>query len=87
MNDRNSYLGMAIIAIIAAIVIFALLQQPKEPEPTTSLGRAVEEISDGVEDAGRELDPDRTTGEKIGDAVEDAGEDIQDATDGDPDTN
>lgn len=87
MNDRNSYLGMAIIAIIAGIVIFALLQQPKEQESTTAVGRAVDEISDGVEDAGRELDPNRTTGEKIGDAVEDAGEEIQDATDNDPSTN
>lgn len=43
------------------------------------LDNAAESVSDGVEDAAEELDPNRTTGEKIGDAVEDAGQDIQDA--------
>jgi hypothetical protein len=78
MEHRNAYLGMAVIALVIAFIIAALLQ-PKDT-PTTSLGRAAEEISDGFEDAGRELDPNRTTGEKVGDAIEDIGEDIQDAS-------
>ena len=78
MDNRNTYLGFAVIAAIIAVIIFVLMQ-PRE-DSSTKLGRAADEISEGIEDAGRELDPNRTTGEKIGDAVEDLGEDIQDAS-------
>ena len=79
VNSRNGYLGLAVIALIAVIVIVFLVQ-PKE-EPSGKFGEAAEELSDGVEGAVRELDPHRTTGEKIGDAIDDAGEDLEDATD------
>lgn len=46
----------------------------------TPAENAAEELSEGVEDAVEELDPNRTTGEKIGDAIEDTGEEIKDAS-------
>lgn len=45
----------------------------------TPIENAAEEVSEGIEEAGEALQPDRSLGEKMGDAVEDAGEDIQDA--------
>lgn len=72
-KDTTGYVIVAIIAIVAIIGIF-LYTQRGEP---TRLGEAVDDVSQGLEDAGRDLDPHRTTGEKIGEAVEDIGEDIQ----------
>lgn len=56
--------------------VVALLSGCQDDSPVEE---AAEEISEGVEDASEELDPDRTMGEKVGDAIEDAGEEIQDA--------
>jgi hypothetical protein len=67
-----------IIAIIIAALAFFVANQKKEPAPLSErVENAAEKISDGVTEAGRELDGDRTVGEKIGDAVEDAGTAIE----------
>ena len=77
-KNNNGYLVLGIVAIVV-IVALALLLRPV-PRETTSLGRAADEISEGVRDAADELNPrEKTTGEKIGGAVEDLGDDIKDA--------
>lgn len=76
-ENKTSYIILVIVAIVAVVGMFTLMQ-PKDE--STQMGRAVDEIADGFEDAGRELDPNRTPGEKFGDAVEDMGESIQDAS-------
>lgn len=78
-NSNTNYFILAAVAIVAVVALTFFMQPEKNPD--SRLGNAVEEMADGVEDAGRELDPHRTTGEKIGEAVEDAGERIQDAAD------
>jgi len=77
-DSRNNYYMLAVIAVVMIIGLVVLLQ-PEDPQ--TNFSDAVEEVGEGFEDAGRELDPNRTTGEKVGDAIEDMGEDIEDATD------
>lgn len=77
-SNKYSYVILALIAVVALAALF-YLTRPSD-EPSTRLGKAVDEVSEGLEDAGRELKPERTTGEKIGDAVEDAGEAIQDSS-------
>ncbi len=74
----NAKLGYILMGIVAVVVVIALVNMNNEP--STQLGRATEELSEGVEDAGRELDPNRSAGERVGDAIEDMGENIQDAT-------
>lgn len=82
-NGTNSnYIPIAIIAIVAIVALIYLTQQPK-PNNDSKVGAAVEDIGDSIEDAGRDMDPNRSTGEKIGDAVDDAGDSIDEATDGD----
>lgn len=77
-RSNNSYIVLALIAMITVLGLVFLMQ--REDEPSTRLGKAVEEVGDGLKDAGRELDPHRTTGEKIGDAIEDVGDSIEDTT-------
>lgn len=75
-DTKANFIILGIIAILAIAAMFYFMR-PSD-EPSTRLGKAAEEVSEGLEDAGRELKPHRSTGEKIGDAVEDAGEAIQD---------
>lgn len=78
-QSRNQYIIYTVLVVLAVLLTVVLLNNNREPE--TKFGRAMEELGEGVEDAGRELDPHRTTGEKVGDAIDDLGDDIQDATD------
>jgi uncharacterized protein YpmS len=79
MSNNNNNTHFVMLAIIALFVVVALifLMQPRD-EPSTQLGRAVDEMTDGMEDAADELDPNRTTGERIDETLEDAGESIKD---------
>lgn len=77
-NTNNSYIVLIVVAIVA-VVAMAYLIRPQE-ESSTALGRAVEEISEGMHDAANELDGNRTPGEKLGEAVEDVGRDIKDGS-------
>lgn len=52
---------------------------PDRRTPVEKAGDAMENLSDGVKNAGRELQ-NRTPGEKLGDVVKDAGEAIKDKT-------
>lgn len=76
-NNTNGYISLIIVAIVA-IVAMVFLMQPKD-EPSTKLGKAVEEMADGIKDAADELKPNKTAGEKFGDAVKDVGDDIKNA--------
>lgn len=79
MSSSNSnYMMLTAVAIIAIVALFFVVQSQNEPR--TPLGKAAEEMADGVEDAADELKPNKPVGEKIGDAVEDAGDNIKDAT-------
>lgn len=78
-QSRHQYIIYAILVLLSVALTVALIGNN---EPDTRFGRAMEELGDGVEDAGRELDPHRSPGEKFGDAIEDLGEGIEDATDG-----
>lgn len=80
MLKNNNYTIVLIIAIVilAGVVYFA---GPKSDSSDTALGRAAEDIGDGIQDAGRELRGEKTFGEKVGDAVEDMGEGIKDSAD------
>lgn len=79
-TPTKSYLPAAIIAIAALVVLIFLLQPRNSEAP---IAEAVEDVGDSISKAGRDLDPDRTTGERVGDALEDAGDSIDEATDGD----
>lgn len=81
MTSTNMRTGYWVLILLAGILIGGLLMlgQTKE-EPSTRLGNAVEELGEGLEDAGRELDPNRSAGEKVGDAIEDFGDRVEDAT-------
>lgn len=81
-TTNRSYVPLAIIAIIALVALIFLTQQPRNDDDS-AVGAAVEDVGDSIEDAGRDMDPNRTTGERIGDAVDDAGDSIDEATDGD----
>ncbi len=78
-NNKN-YIPLAILAIVALIALVFLMQKPATTQGSVS--EIVENAGDSLKKTGRDMDPNRTTGEKIGDAVEDAGDDIQNATDG-----
>lgn len=72
--------GVIVLVILVVIVLGVLALSMGEREETFGdrIDNAAREISEGVEEAGEELDPDRTIGEEIGDEVEDAGERMQD---------
>lgn len=77
-SQQKSMVTLAIVAIVAVVAMTVLLQ-PKEPTSGEKIGNAIDELADGVKDAGRELKPHRSPTEKIGDAIEDAGRSIEDA--------
>lgn len=79
-NDNKNYVPIAIIAIVALVALVYLMQQPRNE---SAVAAAVEDVGTSIEKAGRDMDPDRTTGERIGDTFKDMGDDIDEATDGD----
>ena len=76
-NQQNIIIG--IVAVVAIIAIVLLLQHPRDDSLGARLDNAMEKVSEGVKDAGKELKPEsqKTFGEKVGDAVEDAGKNIK----------
>lgn len=80
-NNNKNYIPVAIIAIVALVALVFLMQKPREND--SPVAAAIEDIGDNIEDAGRDMDPHRSTGERIGDAIDDAGDSIDEATDGD----
>lgn len=79
MSPDNRTIGYIALFVIGALLLVVITDSMKS-EPETRLGAAVEEIGDGVKNAGRELDANRSTGDKIGDAVEDLGNDIREGS-------
>jgi hypothetical protein len=78
-ESKTKYVILGVVAVLAVVAVIYVIN-PRS-DVGSRMDMAAEELSDGVEDAGRELDPDRTPGEKIGDAIDDVGEGIEDATD------
>ncbi len=77
MVDNNNKNLIIIILVVVAVVAIAVAIDSNE-KPSSKLGKAVDEVAEGIDDAADELNPERrTTGEKIGDAVEDMGNDIK----------
>lgn len=78
-HSRNQYIIYAVLILLSAALTTALIRNNDASD--TRFERAMDELSDGVDNAADEFDHDRTPGEKFGDAVEDIGDDIKDATD------
>jgi F0F1-type ATP synthase membrane subunit a len=78
MNNKNTAI-LAVIAIAVVVAVALLMQQPKDDSLGGRLNSAMEKVSEGVKDAGKELKPEsqKSFGEKVGDAVEDAGKGIK----------
>lgn len=76
-RNNNTYILWLALAIIIGVALVLALQEDK---PDTRLGRAAEEIGEGIDNAAREMKPEseKTVGEKIGGAVRDVGERIED---------
>ena len=81
MTTRNNYLsyGILFVAVIVIAVTVVAYMKPQDNSLGARVDRAAEDVSDGVKDAARELDPNRTPAEKVGDALEDAGDNLKDA--------
>lgn len=73
-SNRNYWI-LLIVAILTVIVLANLMTPDDDLD--LRIENAAEEIGDGFEDAGRDLDPDRSTGDKVGDAIEDMGESVR----------
>ncbi len=69
---------LLIITLILAVIAGALILKPKHSDLGERLSEAGDELSGGIEDAGKQLQ-DHSPAERFGDAVEDAGEKIQDS--------
>lgn len=80
-GNNSNYLPLAIIAIVALIALVYFTQQPRENK--SPIAAAVEDIGDGISDAGRDMNPNPTPGERIEDAVKDVRDSVDEATDGD----
>ena len=78
MKNNNLTIVLVLAVILLAGAVY--FSNAHDNEPDTAIGRAAEDIGDGIQDAGRELSGEKTTGEKIGDAVEDVGEGIKDSS-------
>lgn len=75
MSQQNRFLIGILIAVLIAIIGYAVLIQPDQRSVGQKIGDAVDELPNGVGKAARQLE-DRTPGEKIGDAVQDAGDKV-----------
>lgn len=69
IHSRTRFL-LIVVVIAVAIIISMFLNAPDRRTPSERLNDAVEELSEGVNDAGRELKP-RTPREKLEDEAED----------------
>lgn len=72
MNDKNTNIVIGtLIAVVVVIVVFGILTTPEDRTFGQKIGDAVDNLDEGVDDAGRELE-DRTPAQRIGDEIEDA---------------
>ncbi len=77
-NARNNNLIITLIVILALVGLVWFLQNPHNA--SKQISNATEDASYGLQKTGRDLDPDRSVGQKIGDAAQDVGHDIDKAT-------
>ncbi len=79
---RRSPNTIILVIVIAVLVIVTLAYFDRQNEPSTRVGKAAEEVGEGLEDAARKLKPEseRTVGERIGDRVEKLGENIKESS-------
>ena len=81
MTERNSY-NVVLILVLALVVIGAVVyfnQPANSPTMAERIDNATEEMGDGMRDAAREMDPNRTNADRVTDAVNDAAQDVKDA--------
>ncbi len=81
-TQKKNYVPVIIIAIVAVLALVFLMQQP-DNTTNDSVSASVEDMGDTIEEAGRDMDEDRTVGERVGDSFDEAGDEIDEATDGD----
>lgn len=77
---KSNYTTILLVVVVVLGLLLVLNWNSDKPF-WKRVDNATEELGDGIKDAGRELEPNRTPGEKIGDAVKDLGDDIKDSTD------
>lgn len=70
---------IVILAVVAGIVGYYVLNAPDRRTPGEKIGNAIDTLPQGPEKAAREL-KNRTPGEKLEDAAKDTGKDIKKAT-------
>jgi hypothetical protein len=75
---QGKFLLMAGLAVIAAAAGYYALTAPDTRDAEEKLGDAVDELSNGADNAARQL-KDRTPAEKLGDAAKDAGDGLKKA--------
>ncbi|MBI3420256.1 MAG: hypothetical protein HY053_09005 [Proteobacteria bacterium] len=80
MSNNQRYLATFAAVAVAVVLLVFLLQSPSNSDSLGSrVNRAIDKVSEGVRDAGKELKPEsqKTLGEKVGDTVEGVGKDIK----------
>ncbi|MGE3479587.1 MAG: hypothetical protein AB7G80_08960 [Dongiaceae bacterium] len=75
MKDNRALIA-ALVIVVIAILGYLFLTQPDRRTTGERVGDAVEQLSDGVNDAGRELQ-DRTPAERLRDNAEEMKEDLR----------
>ncbi|MGE0251856.1 MAG: hypothetical protein AB7G80_01500 [Dongiaceae bacterium] len=75
MKDNRALIA-ALVIVVIAILGYLFLTQPDRRTTGERVGDAVEQLSDGVGDAGRELQ-DRTPAERLRDNAEEMKEDLR----------
>jgi len=73
--NRNTIL--IVVLLLVAVFGAVYYADRHEDRPQTALGRAADDVGEGLKDAGDELSGKRTTSDKIGDAIQDVGRDIK----------
>ncbi len=76
MKQEQTMMIMAALGLALLVTTTACDQNETTGE---RMDNAMEDISDGVDDAGDELSGDNSTMERIGEEMEDAGDEIQDS--------
>ena len=74
---KNNVLVVVLVLIIAVFGIgYYINYQEEHKTPGERIGKAVEELGDGIKDSSREMQ-DRSVGEKMEDAIDDAKEEMK----------
>lgn len=72
MNSKTGYILLAVIVVVILMGVSGVFQSDR-----SSIGEAVENIGDGIEDAGRKIVPKRTVGDRVDEAIDDVGDSVE----------